>query len=63
MRKSNLGSLQKALAGTVMASVGWDSQGMIKNDYFELGKTVTGNTSVQQIKIHAKQSRPNGVTR
>ena len=33
-----------------MASVWWDSQGMIKKDYFEHGKTVTGNTSVQQIK-------------
>ena len=29
-----------------MASVWWDSQGMIKKDYFEHGKTVTGNTSV-----------------
>ena len=45
-----------------MASVWWDSQGMIKKDYFENGKTVTGNTFVQQKKIHAKQSRPNGVT-
>ena len=33
-----------------MASVWWDSQGMIKKDYFERGKTVTGNTFVQQIK-------------
>ena len=41
---------RKAPAGTVMASVWWDSQGMIKKDYFEHGKTVTGNTSVQQIK-------------
>ena len=32
-----------------MASVWWDSQGMIKKDYFEHGKTVTGNNSVQQI--------------
>ena len=32
--------------GYVMASVWWDSQGMIKKDYFEHGKTVTGNTSV-----------------
>ena len=37
-----------------MASVRWDSQGMIKKDYFEHGKTVTGNTSVQQIKIPRK---------
>ena len=29
-----------------MASVWWDSQGMIKKDYFEHGKTVTGNISV-----------------
>ena len=45
-----------------MASVWWDSQGMIKKDYFEHGKTVTGNTSVQQIKnpckaIKVKQCR------
>ena len=33
-----------------MASVWWDSQGMIKKDYIEHGKTVTGNTFVQQIK-------------
>ena len=33
-----------------MASVWWDSQGMMKKDYFEHGKTVTGNTSLQQIK-------------
>ena len=33
-----------------MASVWWDSQGMIKKDYFKHGKTVTGNISVQQIK-------------
>ena len=33
-----------------MASVWWDSQGMIKKNYFEHGKTVTGNTSVEQIK-------------
>ena len=33
-----------------MASVLWDSQGMIKNDYFEHGKTVAGNISVLQIK-------------
>ena len=26
-----------------MASVWWDSQGMIKKDCFEYGKTVTGN--------------------
>ena len=43
-----------------MASVWWDSQDMIKKDYFEHGKTVTGNISVQQIKnprkaIKAKQ--------
>ena len=53
---------RKAPAGTVMASVWWDSQGMIKKDYFEHGKTVTANTSVQQIKNPTKQSRPNGVT-
>ena len=29
-----------------MASVWWDSQGMIKKNYFEHGKTVAGNTSV-----------------
>ena len=33
-----------------MASVWWDNQGMIKKGYFEHGKTVTGNNSVQQIK-------------
>ena len=33
-----------------MASVWWDSQGMTKKDYFGHGKTVSGNTSVQQIK-------------
>ena len=27
-----------------MASVWWDSQGMIKKNYFEHEKTVTGNT-------------------
>ena len=37
-----------------MASVWWDSLCMIKKDYFEHGKTVTGNTSVQQIKIPRK---------
>ena len=42
--------IRKASAGTVMASVWWDSQGLIKKDYFKHGKTVTGNTSVQQIK-------------
>ena len=61
--KTLLGKIKrKASAGTVMASVWWDSQGMMKKDYFEHGKTVTGNTSVQQIKDHAKQSRTNGVT-
>ena len=34
----------KTSAGTVMASVWWDSQGMIKKDCFEYGKTITGNT-------------------
>ena len=49
--KTILGKIRrKASAGTVMASVRWDSQGMIKKDYFEHGKTVTGNTSVQQTK-------------
>ena len=38
-----------------MASVWWDSEGMIKKDYFEHGKTVTGNTSVQQIKNPRKE--------
>ena len=33
-----------------MASVWWDSQDMIKKDYFEHGKTVTGNISVHQMK-------------
>ena len=33
-----------------MASVWWDSQDMIKKDYFEHEKTVTDNISVQQIK-------------
>ena len=33
----------KSSAGTVMASVWWDSQGMIKKDCFGYGKTVTGN--------------------
>ena len=33
-----------------MASVWWDSQGMIKKNYFEHEKTVAGNTSVYQIK-------------
>ena len=37
-----------------MASVWWDSQGMIKKEYFEHGKTATGNISVQQIKIPRK---------
>ena len=58
--KTLLGKIRrKASAGTVMASVWWDSQGMIKKDYFE---TVTGNTSVQQIKNSTMQSRPNGDT-
>ena len=49
--KTILGKIRrKASAGTVMASVWWDSQGMIKKDYFKHGKTVTGNISVQQIK-------------
>ena len=33
-----------------MASVSWDNQDMVKKDYFEHGKTVTGSISVQQIK-------------
>ena len=33
-----------------MASVWWDSQGMIKKDCFEYGKTVTGNAYGQQTK-------------
>ena len=33
-----------------MAFVSFDSQVMIKKDYFEHGKTVNGNKSVQQIK-------------
>ena len=33
-----------------MASVWWDSQGMIKKDYIEHGKTVTRNSSVPLIK-------------
>ena len=33
-----------------MASVCWESSGMIKKHCFEHGKTVNGNTSVQQIK-------------
>ena len=33
-----------------MASVCWDSQGMIMKDYFEHGKTVTGNMCAQQLK-------------
>ena len=53
---------RKSPAGTVMASVWWDSHGMIKKDYFEHGKTVTVNTFVQQIKNPTKQSRPNSVT-
>ena len=58
--KTLLGEIiRKTSVGTVMASVWWDSQGMIKKDYFE---TVTGNTSVQQIKNSTMQSRPNGDT-
>ena len=38
--------IAKTSAGTVMASVWWDSQGMIKKNYFEHEKTVAGNTSV-----------------
>ena len=38
----------KSSAGTIMASVWWDSQGMIMKDYFEHGKTVTGNMYAQQ---------------
>ena len=41
---------QKTSAGTVIASVWWDSKRTIKKDYFEHGKTVAGNTSEQQIK-------------
>ena len=37
---------QKASAGMVMAPVWWDSQCMIKKDYFEHGQIVTGNTYV-----------------
>ena len=37
-----------------MASVWWESSVMIKKDYFEHGKTVTSNTSVQQIKKSRK---------
>ena len=49
--KTQLGKLKhKTSAGTVIASVWWDSKSTIKKDYFEHGKTVTGNTSVQQIK-------------
>ena len=49
--KIQLGKLKrKTSAGTVLASEWWDSQDMIKKDYFEHGKTVTGNISVQQIK-------------
>ena len=45
--KTQLGKLKrKASAGTVMVSMWGDSQGKIKKDYFEHGKTVTGNTSV-----------------
>ena len=33
-----------------MASVWWDSQGMIMKDYFEHGKTVTGHMYAQQLK-------------
>ena len=33
-----------------MASKWWDSHVMIKKDYFEHGKTATGNISVQQMK-------------
>ena len=29
-----------------MASVWWESQGMIKKNYFERGKAVTGDISV-----------------
>ena len=47
VRETQLRKLKrKASARTVMAFVSWDSQGMIKKDYFEHGKTVTGNTSV-----------------
>ena len=42
--------MRKTAAGTVMATVWWDSQGMIRKYYFEHGKTVAGNTSMQQTK-------------
>ena len=48
--KTQLGKLKrKASAGTVLASVWYDSQDLIKKDYFENEKTVTGNISAQQI--------------
>ena len=40
-----------------MASVWWDSHGMMKKDYFEHGKTVTGDTSVYQIKNPRKATK------
>ena len=47
--KTPLGKFNgKSSAGTIMASVWWNSQGMIMKEYFEHGKTVTGNMYAQQ---------------
>lgn len=50
-------------AGKVMATVFWDSQGIIFIDYLEKGKTITGNTTVNYWVDSTLHSRKNGLFR